>query len=110
MLKNMEMFMLHDVQLGGIKGLKNDTTKPRWSLLPKGTIRLVIEVLEFGAKKYGFENWKNVENAQQRYYDAAMRHIQSWWNGERIDPETKSHHLAHAVCCLLFLLFKEEAL
>lgn len=91
-----------------MQGVKYDTQKPRWSLIPRGTIRQVVEVLEYGANKYAPDNWMNVENAHTRYYDAANRHLDDWWNGERIDPETGKSHLAHAICCLLFLLFFEE--
>ena len=32
------------------------------------------------------------------------RHIFAWWGGEDKDPETGFSHLAHAACCLLFLM------
>ena len=84
-------------------GLKLDNGKPRHSLLPKGSISSIIAVLEFGAKKYEANNWQKVDNAKERYYDAAMRHIDSWWNGEKFDQETEIHHLAHAATNLFFL-------
>lgn len=84
---------------------KKDKGKPRWSLLPAGTIRQVIDVLEFGAKKYSVGNWVTVPNARTRYYDAVMRHVEAWWSGEKNDPETGLPHLAHAATCLLFLMW-----
>ena len=89
-------------------GTKDDKQKPRWSLLPKGTIGQVIAVLEFGADKYQVNNWQHVSNHQERYYDAAMRHLEAWWNFERKDNESGLSHLAHAVCCLLFLMWFER--
>lgn len=86
-------------------GMKFDSNKPRHSLLPKGAVNSVIEVLEFGAKKYSADNWQEVDNAKERYYNAAMRHIDSWWNGEKCDPETGIHHLAHAATNLFFLMW-----
>lgn len=86
-------------------GTKNDGKKPRWSLLPKGTVEQVIAVLEFGAAKYQVDNWQHVDDPERRYYDAAMRHLEAWWRGEKDDPESKLPHLAHAVCCLLFLMW-----
>ena len=86
-------------------GMKFDSNKPRHSLLPKGAVNSVIKVLEFGAKKYDADNWQKVDNAEERYYNAAMRHIDSWWNGEKCDPETGSHHLAHAATNLFFLMW-----
>lgn len=86
-------------------GMKFDSRKPRWSLLPKGTVLQIIEVLEFGAAKYAENNWRHVENGHQRYYDALMRHMEAWWLGEKTDPESGLSHLAHAGCCLMFLLW-----
>ena len=91
------------------EGRKDDTGKLRWSLFPKGTLKLVLEVLEIGAKKYDVDNWKKVPNARVRYYDALMRHIDAWWGGQKDDPEDGKHHLAHAACCLLFLLSLDES-
>ena len=90
-------------------GRKDDSTKPRWSLLPLHTIAQVIRVLEFGANKYSVGNWAHVPEARTRYYDATMRHIEAWWLGEKVDPESGLPHLAHAVACLLFLMWFDGA-
>lgn len=89
-------------------GPKFDTGKPRWSLLPSGTIIEVIKVLEFGAQKYSRESWKQVPDGRTRYYDATMRHLEAWFSGEKTDKETGISHLAHAMCNLLFLLWKDK--
>ena len=81
-------------------GLKNG--KPRFSLIPEGTMAQVVEVLEFGAKKHGVENWK--QHPPMMYYDAAMRHLDQWRNGVHADAETGLPHLAHAATNLLFML------
>jgi len=82
---------------------KHDTEKPRWDLLPVVATSHVVDVLTFGARKYAPDNWRTVPEARRRYYAAALRHLVSWWNGERLDPESGLPHLAHAGCCLLFL-------
>lgn len=89
-------------------GQKHDKQKPRMSLLPKGSLSAVIRVLEFGATKYQENNWKHVPEAKVRYYDAMQRHIEAWWNGEQKDPETGEHHLAHAICCGMFLWWFDD--
>ena len=86
-------------------GTKLDNDKLRWSLLPSGTIAQVIQVLEYGAKKYSVGNWVNVPDGKTRYYDAAMRHLDAWRGGELNDSESGLPHLAHAACCILFLLW-----
>lgn len=88
-----------------LPGTKLDKDKLRWSLLPSGTIAQVIQVLEYGAKKYAVNNWVGVPDAETRYYDAAMRHLDAWRNGEDNDSESGLPHLAHAACCVLFLLW-----
>lgn len=86
------------------EGRKYDVGKDRWSLLPMRTVRTIISVLMHGAEKYDDENWRNVPDGRRRYYEAAMRHIVAWWEGEKDDLESGLPHLAHAVCCLIFLL------
>ena len=92
-------------KLSKVLGEKFDNGKLRFSLLPKGVLNKVITVLEIGAKKYQEENWQHVEGAKTRYFDALHRHVDAWWSGERNDPETGQHHLAHAVCCAMFLMW-----
>lgn len=87
------------------EGIKYDASKPRWSLIPQGTLEEVIKVLEYGANKYSPDNWKKVPEMEVRYYDAAMRHIDAYWQGEYLDEESGQPHLAHAVCCLMFLMW-----
>ena len=84
-------------------GLKLDAGKPRWSLLPWEALALVVDVLEHGARKYSPGNWAHVPDARTRYFDACVRHLTAWNRGEKNDPESKLPHLAHAICCLLFL-------
>ncbi len=83
--------------------VKHDSGKPQWSLLPKESTEEVVRVLEHGAKKYGAYNWR-VGTEWRRYIDAAVRHITSFNAGEDKDPESGYNHLAHAICCLLFLI------
>jgi hypothetical protein len=77
--------------------------KTRFDLLPVGALTEIAEVLTFGAEKYGAHNWSR-GTAWSRYFAALLRHLFAWWGGEDRDPETGASHLAHAGCCLLFLL------
>lgn len=86
-------------------GSKYDSGKRRFSLIPLEAINEVTDVLEVGAQKYAVDNWKHVPEARTRYYDASIRHITAWFGGEQLDPETGKHHLAHGICCLMFLLW-----
>lgn len=89
-------------------GRKDDAGKPTFRLVPPRALLEVARVLEFGARKYDPENWRRVDGIQDRYLDAALRHINAHQRGEDADRETGISHLAHAGCCLLFML--EDAL
>ena len=87
-----------------VEGRKDDEGKARPTLLPMAALFEVLAVLEYGARKYEADGWRHVENAEPRYLNAAMRHLMLRVAGEVRDPESGLPHLAHAVCCLLFIL------
>ncbi len=91
-----------------MEGVKYDGGKDRWDLLPWEEVRSVVRVLTLGAEKYDDDNWKKVANSRNRYFAAAQRHITAWWDGERWDQESGIHHLAHAICCLLFAMWHDH--
>lgn len=96
-----------DLQISG-KGKKFDSGKLDYTLLPWDGVEEVVKVLEFGAKKYDRDNWQFVENAETRYMAAAFRHLVAYQTQDEVDPETGLSHLAHAACCMLFLLALEK--
>lgn len=95
------------------KGKKFDNGKPRWDLMPLDVIEEIVKVLTFGAKKYGPNNWQNVEPFKDRYFAALQRHLVKWQQGCLYDEEffdiygKKISHLAFAGCNIVFLLWKE---
>lgn len=84
--------------------MKNDSGKARYDLLGWRTIDDMARIMADGAAAHGDEGWKTLPNAKDRYFSAAMRHIVAWRNGENIDVDSGFHHLAHAICNLMFLL------
>ena len=86
------------------KGIKHDQEKLRYELLPVAPLQEIVAVLTDGARKYSDNNWQYVEPFEDRYYAAALRHITEWRKGEAMDSESGRHHLAHAACCLIFLM------
>jgi hypothetical protein len=88
-------------------GRKFDGGKLQYGLLPPLALKATVEILTFGAEKYEPDNWKHVPDSKRRYFDAMQRHLWAWKEGEQNDSETGKNHLAHAMCCLMFLLEKD---
>jgi hypothetical protein len=84
-------------------GRKFDGDKLEYGLLPAYALMATVDVLTLGAQKYERDNWIHVPDAKRRYFDALQRHLWSWKMGEANDRETGRSHLAHAMCCLMFL-------
>lgn len=94
-----------DTNVNDNGGKKFDDGKLRYDLIPPKALEQVVKALTHGANKYGDNNWINVEDFR---YDAAHgRHYAAWKLGEKYDEDSKAHHLAAAVCNLMFLLEKE---
>lgn len=88
-------------------GKKYDGGKPRLDLLSSKALVAIAEVMTFGATKYGDNNWRGGIK-WSRVFGALMRHAWAWWSGEDKDKETGLSHLAHAGCCIMFLLEYES--
>lgn len=84
-------------------GVKYDQGKDRWDLLPWRPIKMLVQILTFGAQKYAPNGWRTVPDAEERYFAGLMRHLVAFRQGEWLDPESKMPHLAHAICNLVFI-------
>ena len=89
------------------EGRKDDGGKPRVELLSTEALLKIAEVLTFGAKKYDPHNWRD-GILWSRLFGAGQRHLLAWNTGEDVDPESGKSHLAHAGCCIMFLLEYEK--
>lgn len=88
-------------------GQKFDQDKPRMDLLDSDAIEQLAMVLGFGAKKYAAHNWR-AGISTSRLVAAALRHLFAYLRGENNDPESGLSHVAHAMCCCMFLLGRTE--
>lgn len=84
------------------EGMKFDSGKIDYTLIPRIAIDGLAKVLHYGARKYKPNNWRQVDPA--RYVSAFERHWAAYLNGELIDPETGLPHLSHCMTNLAFLL------
>lgn len=61
-----------------------------------------VAMLE-GASKYGRHNYRAAGVRSSVYYDAAMRHLMAWWEGEDTDPDSGMSHITKAITSLVVL-------
>ena len=63
---------------------------------------LGLAMLE-GALKYGGHNYRVAGVRASIYYDACRRHLDAFWEGEDIDPDSGLPHIVKAAACLAVL-------
>ena len=87
---------------------KDDKNKLPWHLLMKyftNELTQLVQVLDFGARKYGEANYKTVPNYEDRYLSALYRHLNAAVaDPNSLDPDTGISHYAHVAVNALFLL------
>jgi hypothetical protein len=104
-------FTVEDLSKTGIvdntSAVKHDDGKAPINLLSREALEQTAMVMAFGKEKYAAHNWRK-GFAWSRPLSAAMRHIMAFNDGEDKDPESGLSHLAHAACCIMFLLEFEK--
>tara|TARA_A200000113_G_scaffold226000_1_gene249322 strand:- start:10845 stop:11228 length:384 start_codon:yes stop_codon:yes gene_type:complete len=73
----------------------------------RSALEEAIKIVEFGAKKYGDDNWRLCQEPE-RYLHACQRHLASHYEGEIFDPESGERHLAHALTSLMMYMCLEK--
>ncbi len=108
---------IHDVNLydysGKIEGIEMKPTNPKdiagskkapVNSMMSGAVKAEIGVaLLEGALKYGRHNYRQDGVRASVYYDAVGRHLDAYWEGEDIDPESNLHHVTKAIAGLIVL-------
>lgn len=56
-----------------------------------------------GAIKYGRHNYRAVGVRSSVYFDAAIRHLFAFWEGEDIDPDSGISHVSKCIATLVVL-------
>jgi hypothetical protein len=77
-------------------------------LLPLDVVEKLVEIYEFGANKYGENNWRTIENGYKRCRAAMFRHLTAYDKGEQVDPDSGKSHLAHAAWNALSMVYFAE--
>lgn len=83
------------------KALRYNEDKRKWSLVHFKSIEPMVEVLEYGAKKYAPENWKKGLDKKE-ILESMMRHLASLMDGDTLDEDSKCKHIGHIMCNAMF--------
>lgn len=78
--------------------------KPSLHAIPPVALMLLGQAMMEGKRKYGPFNWREQKISTSVYYDAALRHLMSYWDGEDIDPDSGLPHPVKAIACLVILM------
>lgn len=101
--EQIDLMTTHTEPRGFVAGIKHDAEKVRMDLLDPVAIEQLAAVLTFGAQKYAAHNWRKGIDFS-RLSAATLRHVFAFMRGEDLDPESGLPHIAHAMCCCMFLL------
>ena len=74
--------------------------KPPLSVLPCPVLYEIAAGCLEGSLKYRRHNYRVAKILASVYYDAAMRHMMDYWEGEDIDKASGIHHVSKAMSCL----------
>lgn len=84
-------------------GSKFDNGKPPLFYNPPEFQYGAARAFAYGARKYNDWNWLGGLRAS-RLFGALLRHLNAWFWGEDIDPESGLGHLDHAAASLAMLM------
>jgi hypothetical protein len=90
--------------------MKYDKDKAPMALVPPEFIEELAFCFGMGAQKYGEWNWRmDVDDTSySRTYSSIQRHLNSFWKGEDLDPESGLSHLAHAATQICILMMQQK--
>jgi len=79
--------------------------KASMSYVPSSVLMEVALGMHEGGLKYGRHNYRVMGVRGSVYYDATMRHLMAWWEGEDYDPNSGAdlHHISKAIASLVVL-------
>jgi hypothetical protein len=77
--------------------------KAGMSMVPACVLAEIGVAIFEGGSKYGAFNYRATKISASVYYDATLRHLMSWWEGEDIDPDCGLSHVTKAISALVVL-------
>jgi hypothetical protein len=86
------------------QSLRYNTGKPELSYIldVMPALKDMVAVMEFGGKKYERNNWQR-GFPREKLLDSMLRHVDAFYSGEDVDPESGLPHVGHILCNAAFL-------
>ena len=75
--------------------------KPDWTLIDFKSLRPLVDVMTYGAKKYDVDNWKLPCENPRQHLQSAMRHMLELVDGNEIDDESGCLHSGHVIANMM---------
>jgi hypothetical protein len=85
------------------------TNKLPLHLWPTTASALGCVALAEGMLKYGRTNWREAGVRASIYVDAAKRHLDAWFEGEQVAPDSGVPHLGNALACIAIIVDAQAA-
>ena len=82
--------------------------KTPYEYIPLHTLAGTAHVLKHGAEKYGLRNWREDPIKASTYQGAMLRHLESYYAGELLDPDSGVSHLSHIIANCMVMLDAEK--
>lgn len=80
------------------------STKVPMSRVPVAPLlEVAVSLHEGNVKGYRGHNWRIAGVRASIYYDAAMRHLMAWYEGQDLDPDSGVSHVSKAIAGLFVL-------
>lgn len=87
-------FVHGETRVTSSTGAQKGTKEARYDLIPIPALDALARLYGKGAEKYAEHNWR-LGYEYSKSYAAAQRHMNAFWSGENIDPETQ---IPHTIC------------
>ncbi len=79
-------------------------SKPSLANIPPVALYALGAAMADGAAKYGPFNFRETETDAAVFFNAMMRHLLDWWDGENYANDSAIHHLGHLMAGAAILL------
>lgn len=83
------------------KATRYNSGKLKWSLVSFQALKVLVNVLMFGADKYGPDNWKR-GLVRSELLESMQRHLAALIDGEEFDCESELPHVGHIMANAMF--------